>query len=791
MTNDYTHVPAELKKLRQWGLYTREFDINKYKFNKIPILGVSNDPNSWIDFDSALEKLNAGEGDGLAFFLKKPYILIDIDHVENQMEQTLAGDPENEVADFVEHTNSYTEKSMSGSGIHIIIKGKMKSGKRHRNVEIYPNGRFVALTGIPFGKPKETVAEISDENMKYLLDNYIDTASKDTFEVPEEPEPATDGTNVILTKEEVINKALASASGPKFKAFMDGNWQSMGYDSQSEADQGFANMLAFWCAKDRALMDDIFRSSGMYRTKWDQKRGKGTYADLTLNEAINKTYNVYQPHTDDNFSITIKDQSSTIDKKKLDPLLRDMSYTDTGLRNRFLQKHINDVKYSAERKKFLIFDGKKWEYDIDGKVPRMLEPVVMSIQGENLGTDNPDEDSKKAEAREKSKQAFIKRSKSNNGKTAALNEIKKYVKTSDESFDNQLGIINTPSGIINLSTGEVRQAEPSDLVTKITGAGVEKMDTPIFDKFMNDIFPDYPELKKTVLLLAGYQLLGTVAEQKSVILYGQGSNNGANGKSVLVELLRELLGDYATGIDPEVITSNRKSFGDSNKDSQIANTKGARMIVTSELERGAILSESLLKRLTGGEKIQARRLYELPFSFKPTGTLWMTTNYKPIVAGTDNGIWRRLVFIPMTAKITQRDPHLLDKLLTEKEGIMYKLIQSALYYQQHGLEIPKICQETSGEYRDEMDTVGTFLTDCFVVDNNSKTTTHEIYQIFDDWERVYRTGLTHRGLSRELGQRFKRYRTESERGYLGLKPKDNHASNEHKYGKIIDIDTRR
>lgn len=768
---DYSGVPQELKELSNWGLFRKEWDARKGKYNKYPInaengeLAKSNDPSTWTSFAHAVDKVNQYGAAGLAFFIQPPYMLIDLDHCFEDIQRVKGGDHENEVADFIDRTQSYTELSVSGEGIHIIAKGKFPGPKRrHNNVEMYPEERFIALTGNVFGKVVDQINTVSDDDLKYLYQTYLDQQGK---VIPLSDDVAGPSDPSTLTADQVIEKALASAQGPKFKRFMDGDWQDMGYTSHSDADQGFANILAFWCAKDKGLMDEVFRQSKMYRPKWDEKRGKGTYADLTLNEAINKTPNVYQPKT--SFHITIQDQSSTI--KHLDPMLKDMSWTDTGLRNRFLQKHLHDVKYSAERQRFLYFDGHKWSYDQTDMINRMLDPVINDIQKEPLEVPEDKDEEKISNARS----AWIRKCKNHATKSAALKEIASYVKVTDDAFDSQTGMINTPDGIVNLASGDVRPTTYQDMVTKMTNAGTGEYATPIFDKFMQQIFPGHPELISFVLRLMGYSMLGTISEQIIIMLFGQGGqSNGANGKSVLVELYRQIMNDYAVTIGPEVVTYQRSKMRDSNQDSQLANTKGSRVIVTSELERGAKLSEAIIKRLTGGETITARRLYERPIEFKPTGTLWMTTNYLPTVKGTDNGIWRRIITVPMTAHITKKDPHLLDKLMTERDGILHKIIEGALEYQKHGLQIPQIVNDSRQAYQEDMDTVGQFLEDMMIVTNEKRdrVTNEQLYGIYDQWNRSYQLSLSHQGLSKELVQRgFERWRNSSARGLCGLKPK--------------------
>lgn len=766
---NYSKIPKDLRSLRQWGLFRKKWQPERKKYNKFPVdahngeNAKSNDPSTWTSFDEALIGLEKYQADGLAFFFKAPYIGIDIDHVRDEMEQYIGGDRENIVGDFIDHTNSYTESSISGTGIHIIIKGKMPGDRRRRsNVEIYPDGRFFALTGNVFGSVRDEIHPVSKGNLKYLYKKYLDP---DVDKVIPLSKPSN-GTIVHLTEPEIFNKIENSAQAGLFQSLMEGYWEQR-YTSQSEADQALCNILAFWTAKDRGLMDSIFRKSKLYRPKWDEKRGKQTYGSLTINKAINDTVNVYETTTTPQFNFNFDDDD------KPDPMLKSKSYTDVGLRNRFLLTYPHSIIYNGDRKKFLHFTGQRWQYVNDGYISRLLDPVVNNIQKEKLIGEDKLSD-KELDKVKKSKTQFIKRGRSNSGKRAAINEVAAYTMQDDQEFDQLIGQINTLSGIVDLSNGRVRDTTYKDLVTKITNAEIQNQPTPIFDSFMQSIFPDYPELIPFIMRLIGYTILGTTAEQKSVFLLGMGSGeqNGSNGKSTLVQLFFNVLGDYAVNIEPKAITSNRSGMSDSSKDNQIADTKGARLIATSELEQGAILSESTLKRLTGNETITAKRLYESPISFMPTGTLWMSSNYMPIIHGMDNGIWRRLIMIPMTAHIKNKDVHLMDELMTEKAGIMRQIIDGAVEYSNVGLKIPDICRQLVGEYRDQMDTVGQFISDCFEQVPDGRVTNKQISSMFETWESENDSGLKLRGLNRELGHRFKRYNTNGSRGFIGLRVKE-------------------
>ena len=128
--------------------------------------------------------------------------------------------------------------------------------------------------------------------------------------------------------------------------------------------------------------------------------------------------------------------------------------------------------------------------------------------------------------------------------------------------------------------------------------------------------------------------------------------------------------------------------------------------------------------------------------------------------------------IPMTAHIKNKDVHLMDKLMTEKAGIMRQIIDGAVEYSNVGLKIPDICRHLVGEYRDQMDTVGQFISDCFEQVPDGRTSNKQIANAFQNWEDTNDSGMKLRSVNRELGNRFKRYKSGGERGFVGLKIKN-------------------
>ena len=769
----YEQVPDELKQLPRWGLFHKEWVPARNRYTKIPIDprtgegGKSNDESTWSDFETAVTAMAANDNaDGLAFYFKPPYIGIDIDHVQTEIEAYAEGDHDSIVGDFMDHTMSYAETSLSGEGVHIIVKGTMPGDRRrHDNVEIYPDGRFFALTGNAFGAHTSTVAEVAPADLQHLYTQYVEPPQplKPVME-PHEFEGVND-----LDEQEIVDRMLASSKGTQIRRLLEGDWT--GYDSQSEADLALADELAFWAAKDYAKMDTIFRASGLMRPKYEEKHGKATYGFALLNKAISDTANSYIPKQSDDFMVMVPGLTAPENPKQI----KWRSYDDTGLAQRFVDANGTVVRYDAKNKQFMYFNGTNWEYDERLMVDQLLNKTVDDLQHEEPHTPDGASDDD-AEAAEKALAKFQKHSKSNAGKTAATNEIKKLVAVVPDDFDTHLGILNTPSGYIDLANGELHDAKAADYFTKVTESEYSPTaDCPQWMKFLREVLVGDQELIDFVQRVAGYSLLGTNEQSIMVIIHGVGGkSNGSNGKSVFVETLRTILGSYAVTISPDTLMAKR--FGmDTAALADIAKMRGTRFVATSETESGQRLAESLVKRMTGGEQLTGKNLYAQPFTFTPSHVVWMSTNHQPIVNGSDEGIWRRLIFIPFTAVIPpeRRDPMLKQKLLTESAGILNWAVEGALKYQEdHKLDIPEIVKAQNSTYRDQMDTVGAFLEEVAVMGPSYRATSADVLKAFEVWEHTNGTGMSKAALNRELGTRFGRYKTMGIRGFKGFKIRD-------------------
>src|SRR5699024_3177252 len=298
----------------------------------------SNDESTWADYKSACVALKKYNANGLGFFFKPPFMGIDIDDVPDEIERfKKGGSSENIVSEFYEAMNSYAEISPSGNGIHIILKGSIPGERRRKgNVEMYDSGRFFTMTGNTLGKYTH-INRASESAIERIYKKYIEPKSNVIQFENREP-----GISHDLSEMEIVSRILESKQGDLFKLFMNNGWKEK-YESQSEADLAFANILAFWCARDFSKMDNLFRQSSLYRKKWDEVRGKTTYGEATLYKAINDTHSTYKPSKkEEPLKYDINFGNKEVKKKKK---YTNRSWDDTGNADRLMDRFGKLIRY--------------------------------------------------------------------------------------------------------------------------------------------------------------------------------------------------------------------------------------------------------------------------------------------------------------------------------------------------------------------------------------------------------------------------------------------------------------
>ncbi|MGI8729220.1 MAG: DNA primase family protein [Solirubrobacteraceae bacterium] len=383
------------------------------------------------------------------------------------------------------------------------------------------------------------------------------------------------------------------------------------------------------------------------------------------------------------------------------------------------------------------YSGTHWERDVDGQAMRLAKETVRSILDEantlyaaaaRLIEPDPYENAqKKAGAR----LAHAKRSQNQPRLEALLtcaSTEPELVLTADK-LDADPWLLNTPNGTIDLRTGNVREHVADDHITKITGTTIEPMATPRWDAYLATTFGGDIALIDCFQRRIGYTLSGDTREQVMFLAVG----DGENGKTTGMEAIAAMAGDYATAADPATFTT---AASDRAARSDLARLRGARLVSGDEIDTGAQLAESLVKRLTGGDRITARFLYRDEFEFRPVMKLWLTVNRLPRVDGDDHAIWRRLQVIPFTVRIQRPDKALPRKLRAELPGILAWAVRGCLEWQRDGLGTCGAIDHAAARYRRREDRVGLFLDECCELDATARVENGTLRDAYQEWERA-------------------------------------------------------
>ena len=751
---DYSKIPQELKQLNRWVLWKLKVN-EKGKTTKIPINAKngygakSNDPDTWVSFDEALEKVEYFNCKGLGFMLGNGYFGIDIDH---QL------DNKDLINEFVNTLSSYTEISQSGEGIHIICKGVLPIGNRRKgNIEMYDSARFFAMTG----NALNDIEHIEDrtEEVKPLYQKYLGQEKQEQEVYVYNVDYRNNSYNV-LTDEEVLIKAQESSNGNLFSCLYYGQWEGL-YDSQSQADLAFCSLLAFWCSKNEDQMDRIFRSSKLNRSKWDEKRGNTTYGRMTIEKAVSNCRDVYG-QTYNNSQVYNPITGEVSSKKEYD-------LNDTGNANRFIDRFGTNIRYNFDNKVWIVFDGKTWVEDTKQIVKKQADIMINEMKVEAI--QEPDKDIRK------DKLNNVKHLASNSGKEAMLKEAMHIGATpstnADYNTDNYL--INCFNGIVDLKTGTLIPHDKKYMISKNTHMECDLVNEPKrWKQFLLEIFNGSQEMVDFIQVALGYTLTGDTKEQCFFQCYGE----GANGKSVFFDIVYTIFGDY--GLNSQIESFLAKANAQNGASSEIARMNGARFIRTNEPNDNSRLNEGLVKQLVGGDITTARFLYGKEFEFKPVFKLWIATNYKLVVRGTDKGIWRRMMVIPfkVTFEGDKRDKNLTEKLLAEAPQILGWIVKGCLKWQKEGLSpAPEIEKETSS-YKQEMDIVLKFINDCVISNPNKREKASDVFKEYKTWARTSNEwdGMTQAKFGIEMGKRFEKKNINGYVYYMGLMLKKNDDS---------------
>lgn len=420
--------------------------------------------------------------------------------------------------------------------------------------------------------------------------------------------------------------------------------------------------------------------------------------------------------------------------------------TDTGLAERFALQHGDDVRYCFAWGKWLCWDGTRWKIDDGGAVDQLGKQTVRSILRE--AADEPDD------IRRRALTAFAKSSESVARRTAMLTLARSEppIPISPDVLDKNAWILNCSNGKLDLRTGQLCEHRREDYVTKL--CSVEYRDDALCPTWLTTLdtcFNRNYELIDFLQRFAGYTLTGDVGEQILSIWHGI----GANGKSTIINALMEMLGpDYAMKATADLLLMKWNT----DHPTALTDLHGKRLVACIETDDGRRLAESLVKELTGGDPIRARRMREDFWQFMPTHKVVLACNHRPTVRGTDHAIWRRLKLVPFNVVIPpdDRDKQLPAKLREELPGILAWAVRGCLDWQRYGLGEPKAVIEATADYQNQEDVLLNFLSECCVIAPEARVKAADLLDAYKEWcgdkymtARKLTTTLTDRGIKRQ------------------------------------------
>lgn len=429
--------------------------------------------------------------------------------------------------------------------------------------------------------------------------------------------------------------------------------------------------------------------------------------------------------------------------------------TDTGNAELLAAAHAAHLRYCPEMGRWLSWDGTCWTVNVDDSAALTAARGVISALDPTLSKDHA-----KHKLKSLSRTALE--------AMVALARRDPAMRIGLDRLDADPHALNTPAGIVDLRTGVLSEHNPHGWHTKTAGVGYSReLPAPRWHRFLHTTFGGDADLIRYVQRLAGYAAIGEVSEHIMPFLHG----GGQNGKSVLLDVLLAVLGDYALAAPATFLLA-----GQTKHETEIARLNGARLVVCSEVNKDSRFDEAKLKLLTGGDKLTGRFMHKDFFDFVPTHTLILAGNHQPEVSAGGHSFWRRLRLVPFRHEVPagERNPNLARELVdNEGPAILAWIVAGAVDMLTNGLGEPTTVAAATEEYAEQEDGLKRFLDECCHLGSTwtVKTKTSAVLARYQRWARENgERDMNSRTFGRELANRFgiKRIKSNGVPFYEGL-----------------------
>ncbi len=422
--------------------------------------------------------------------------------------------------------------------------------------------------------------------------------------------------------------------------------------------------------------------------------------------------------TADDFEVLLPSDPA---RDRRDAPLSAPKFSDQWLADEVVARRFDALRYVPEHDKFLLWESGRWKVDAEKKTSGIVNAVLREL-AELAEREGATSTESKAAVREA-------RALCNAGKSANVLTILRAhpaLSLSVAALDSDPMILNTPGGPVDLKVGRLLPYDQKILCTKSTAVAPDFGGScPTWHRFLSEATSGNDELLGYLQRFAGYALTGSTKEQQFTFLWG----NGQNGKSVFLDTLKGVLGDYAKVAATEV-------FVESNNDkhpTSVAALHGARLVTASETTLGKRWDESLIKKLTGGEEVSARFMRQDEFTYRPQFKIIFAGNHKPELRSVGPAMERRLHMVPFTNKPKVVDLELSDKLRAEWPAILAWMVAGCLAWQKTKLQPPAIVKSSTTEYLEGEDSIGDWMKDRVGQGEKRHATSEELYQSWREW----------------------------------------------------------
>lgn len=813
-------IPQELAERERWLVWRYELNKDGTKWTKVPYdahtgtHGSSTNADTWATLDVAYKCYISDGYDGIGYAIdpEDGIIGIDIDHCLND-DGTLT---ERAIA-IIARFKSYTERSPGRNGLRVFVYGHVeignrKGGQRRDGVEMYPKGQYLTCTGHGLEGFVDTITQAPDGALQELWDSLNPPRQTSEPRTPREPGGAS---APRLDDAALIAQASSAANGAKFVRLWNGDTSDHDHND-SVADMALCSHLAFWTCGDAGRMDALFRQSGLYREKWDSRRGAGTYGAVTIEKAITNCTEFYKPRlhvvgrqastnrrddptgarssTEDGASV-VPPVDPDVDLAKLSATaINDfLGHQEQGDADLLAKLYRNRLLYCPIKKQWYAWETHRWRESSIGEIRLLVTRQVsrqydlQAAEAAQLAANAHDEGEKKAHQATADANLTRARTLQTKRRVDAVIGLAEGVcqRPDDWQWDANEWLLGVVNGVLDLEARIFRAGKPDDRILSFSPMPWTGIDTPapLWERTVAQIFEGQPDMPPYMQRLFGYAITGSARARILPIFYGA---NGHNGKDTIVETIAKVLGPSLAGPCSRDVFMGGKHEAEGRQGAptpHIMALRGKRLVYNPEASEGGTLNAEQIKRATGNNTLSGRDPHaKKEEQFKPTHLAILTTNDKPAAPAGDNALWGRIkltefkysyVEEPAKPNERQRDGTLAVRLLGEEaSGILAWLVAGCYRWLEVGLDEPERVKMATSEWQKDEDLLGQYIDEYYMEAPGLTARGVDFYHGYCAYLEQYHgyregRGPTARGVGRELAKRYESRRSMGT-VYIGL-----------------------